>query len=103
MRLVCTTPNTTSPINGHEFEPHATGGLVSVGDIPAEEADVLLTVPGWFKLGDEPGGAPQSPDAADLEALRARAAELGIEVKPVWKAARIQAEIEAKLKAAAAA
>lgn len=97
MRLVCTTPNTTSPINGHEFEPHETGGLVSVADIPDEEAAVLLTVPGWHKLGEEPGGAPTAPAAADLEALRARAAELGIEVKPVWKAARLQAEIDAKL------
>lgn len=97
MRLVCTTPNAISPINGHDFDPHTTGGLVSVKEIPADEAEVLLTVPGWYKLGEEPGGATISPQGLDLETLRAQAAGLGIDVKPVWKSARIQAEIDAVL------
>ena len=101
MRLICTTPNTTSPINGHDFEPHTTGGLVSVADIPDDEAAVLLTVPGWYELGKEPGGAPLAPGADDIEALRARAAELGIDAKPMWKPARLKAEIEAAEKAGA--
>ena len=99
MRLVCTTPNTISPINGHEFEPHATGGLVSSGDIPDDEADVLLTVPGWFRLGEEPGGAPMSPQGFALDDLRKQAESMGIAVKPVWKSGRIQAEIDAARKA----
>lgn len=98
MRLVCTTPNTVSPINGHEFEPHETGGLVSVSDIPDDEAAVLLTVPGWFELGSEPGGAPLAPGADDIEALRAKASELGVKWAPTWKVARLKAEIEAAAK-----
>jgi len=94
MRIICTIPTATSPINGHKFEGEP-GALVSVDDIPDDEAELLLTIPGYVEHGAEPD-AP----AADLAALRAELTALGVEPKGTWKAARLSAEI-AKVKAAA--
>ena len=96
MRILCTIPTAASPINGHEFEGQP-GALVSVDDIPDDEAAVLLTIDGYAEHAAEP-----EPPAADLDALRAELAALGVEPKGTWKAARLAAEI-AKAKAAAPA
>ncbi|MEY8688455.1 MAG: hypothetical protein AB9M53_01065 [Leptothrix sp. (in: b-proteobacteria)] len=87
MRIVCTLPNATSPINGHQFLPYGDGSLI--GDVPDDEAEAMLTIPGYAAEGP----APDAAEAAVLDTLRARAVELGISVKPAWKEARLQAEI----------
>ena len=99
MRLVCTIPTATSPINGHDFDGQP-GNLVSVNDIPDEEAAIFLTVPGYFEFGAEPASAAQQEDADALDAMRDELKSLGVEPKSTWRAARLQAEI-AKAKASA--
>lgn len=93
MRILCTIPTATSPINGHEFDGKP-GALVSVDDIPDDEAAALLTIDGYAEFDAEP-----EPPAADLDAMRAELKALGVDPKGTWKAARLAAEI-AKAKAA---
>lgn len=93
MKIICTIPTATSPINGHVFEPHELG---MIGEVPDELGEALLTIPG-YQL-DASLQSPVDPGAptedADLEALRAQAAALGITVKGTWREARLKAEIE---------
>ena len=96
MRITCTIPTATSPINGHEFEGEP-GALVSVNDIPDDEAELLLTIPGYIEYGVD----PEAP-AGDLAALRAELTALGVEPKAAWKAARLNAEIAKAIAAQAA-
>ena len=85
MKVICTIPTATSPINGHEFQSHERG---LVGDVPDDLAAALITIPG-YELAD-----PPPPAEDDLEALRAHARGLGVDVKLTWREARLKAEIE---------
>lgn len=96
MRILCTLPNASDSINGVAFEP-TDGGMLSE-DVGADVAELFLSIPGYAPAD----GAPADDDA-QIEALRAEAAALGVQVKGNWKAPRLQAEIDtAKLAKAAA-
>jgi hypothetical protein len=104
VQVVCTRPNAAEEISGVKFTKHDQGMLSE--EISDEQAAHFLAVPGYHVLGEHPAG--EDHEADDIEALRARATELGVEVKPAWKAPRLKAEIkraedEAAAKAAAEA
>jgi hypothetical protein len=67
----------------------ADGRSLIVDDADAEEA----LGEGWY---DSPANIPDldaEPDTDDIDALRAQAEELGIEVDKRWKAKRLHEEI----------
>ena len=96
-QIICTRPNASDEISGVKFTKHEKGMLSE--EVSEEQAAAFLEIPGYKRLGDD---EDEVEGADDLEALRARAAELGIEVKANWKAPRLTAEIKrAEEKAAA--
>jgi hypothetical protein len=92
VQIVCTRPNASEEISGVKFTQHEQGMLSE--DISDEQAAVFLSIPGYHVLGAEPHGDGRETEDDDIEALKARAAELGIEVKAAWKAPRLKAEIK---------
>lgn len=96
VQVLCTRPNASGEISGVKFTKHEKGMLSE--EITEQQAAHFLAVKGYVRLGDEDGDGD-----TDLEDLRKRAAELGIEAKSNWKAARLTAEIKRAEEAKAAA
>lgn len=99
VQILCTLPNASDEISGVKFTKTDKGMLSA--DITDEQAAGFLSINGYKVLGDEDGDG--DVDGDDLGALRARAKELGVEVKANWKAARLTAEIKRAEEAKAAA
>lgn len=92
-KVICTLPNASELINGVKFEPHERGVISE--DISDEQAEAFLAIPGYELDGGERKPAPKAPaNDGELEELRKRAAELGIDFKGTWKQDRLKAEIE---------
>lgn len=91
-KVICTRPNASNLINGVKFEPHERGVISE--DISDEKAEAFLSIPGYELdgAGKKPKQTPA--DDAELDALRARAAELDIKVNGKWGVDRLKAEIE---------
>lgn len=130
MKVICTIPTATSPINGHKFHPHPdrAGCLVSE-DMPEEDARNLASIPGYELVGEKKpdpvggatttppaggagqqqapaGGAPRDADgdgtSDELEDLRRRGIGLGIPHAEQKGLKRLREEVPAAEKAAAA-
>jgi hypothetical protein len=89
-KVICTLPNASELISGVKFVAHELGVISE--EIADDVAAGFAAIKGYFVEGDEPGGDAGASD--DLDALKARATELGIEVKSAWKAPRLKAEIK---------
>lgn len=89
-KVICTLPNASARINGVNFEPHKRGVISE--DLTDEQAEHFLGIAGYELDGKAKGLSPA--EEAELEALRARAVELGIDVNSKWKQDRLKAEIE---------
>lgn len=96
VQIICTLPNASDEISGVKFAKHEQG-MVSE-EISEQQAAAFLEIKGYKVLGDDDGDGKEDGD--DLEALRTRATEFGVEVKGNWKAPRLKAEIERAEKAA---
>lgn len=57
MKITCGLPNASDNINGIPFEPLLEGGMVSVDDVPDDQAAIMLSVPGFAEF-IEPEQAP---------------------------------------------
>jgi hypothetical protein len=56
-KIRCTLPNASEEMNGIKFAVDAGGGVVSVDAVPAEMAEIFLSIPGFtaeVKTADEP-------------------------------------------------
>lgn len=110
-KVICKLPNASEEISGVKFKAHPDGAGMVSEDISDEQAAHFASIPGYELVGVKKAAAPagKSVDeleqerqeeearqtaAAELENLRARAKELGVEVKGNWKADRLRAEIE---------
>lgn len=58
MKIICTLPNASDSLNGIAFKDHPKG-KISVEDVPKEQAEVFLSVPGF----EEAAAAPKAPAA----------------------------------------
>jgi hypothetical protein len=97
-RVICTLPNASEEISGVKFERHEMGVISE--NVSDEQAANFASIKGYV-LADDDGnpiagdeGDASTAGADDMEALRARATELGIDVKGNWKAQRLRAEIK---------
>lgn len=56
MKIKCDKENAGTNINGIEFEPLDGGGMVSVGEVDQENAEIFLSIPGYSEFEpSEPG------------------------------------------------
>lgn len=104
-KVIYTGPGEFDEIDGVKYTKHPDGkGLVSA-DISEEAAARLATIPGFEVVGAKKASTavneetPEEKEArekaeAELEAARARAKELGVDVKGNWKIERLRAEID---------
>lgn len=110
-KVICTLPNASDEISGVKFSKHPDreGAMVSE-NISEDQAAHFLSIAGYEPVGEKKPTATAKSDAereaeaererqaaeaaAELEALRAKAKELGVECKGNWKADRLRAEIE---------
>lgn len=83
-KVICTLENASELINGVRFVSHA-DGMISE-NVSDEVHASFLEIPGYV---------PAQAADSELDALRARAAELGIEVGARWQAKRLKDEIKA--------
>lgn len=79
-KVICTLPNASDVINGVKFVAHKLGAISE--EIAEDVAAHFTSIKGYVL------------DGGDIEALRARATELGIDVNSKWKQDRLTAEIE---------
>lgn len=117
-KVICTLNNASDEINGVKFKKHPDGhGMVSE-DIGDDQAAVFASIPGYELVGatkaaKQPAGKTaeeleaerlaeeqRAAAATELEELRKRAQELGVDAKGNWKAERLRVEIEKAEKAA---
>lgn len=99
-KVICTLPNAASVINGVKFEPHDLG-LISE-DISKDQAEYFLSIQGYESADAKPAVDAEA-EAKEIDALRAEAAGLGVDVSPRWKQDRLRSEIERAKEAAKAA
>ncbi len=101
-RIRCTIEGAPLEIGGLDgivkFEPVPIGGLLSE-EVSDEVAAHFASIPG-YALSSEVSTAD---DAAAMDALRARAAAIGLKLDSRWKLARATAEVEHAEKQAAGA
>jgi hypothetical protein len=62
MKILCTLPNASEEISGIAFEA-TEGGMVSVDDVPEEQAGIFLSVPGFVAVDDKSQTPPPAPKA----------------------------------------
>jgi hypothetical protein len=94
-KVLCTLPNASDNINGVQFVTHA-DGMLSV-DIDDDIAANFCQIPGYQLHEAKKAAATEAQPKQgnpELDALRARATELGIEFKNNWGAARLKAEVQ---------
>jgi hypothetical protein len=100
-QVICKLPNASEEISGVKFTAHD-GGMLSE-EISDEQAARFASIPGYALVGAKPAQAPAEPAVdSELATLAARAAELGVQADPRWKAARLKAEIDKAERAAQA-
>lgn len=97
-KVICKLANASEEINGVAFAPHPDGGMVSE-DIPDDAAAVFASIEGYKLVGAKEPLTAEEQAAADaaareLDELRAKAKELGVEPRGNWKADRLRAEID---------
>lgn len=54
-KVICLLPNASTNINGHDFEAHASGGVISKEHLDAETIAYFTSVPGFAVDGETAG------------------------------------------------
>ena len=104
-KILCNIPGAPTEIGGAsgpiKFEPTDGGLVAAVGDAVAKR---LLSIPGYSLVPDARTGQTdeqKAAEAAEREALLARAAAVNLAVTATWKLPRLKNEVEHAEKLAA--
>lgn len=101
-KIICTIPGAPEEIGGLK-------GLIKftatdagmVADVSDEEASRFATIPGYALAKDGGDGGGKQAEAAERDALLARAAAVNLAVTAAWKLPRLKSEVEHAEKLAA--
>lgn len=97
-KVICKLENASEEISGVKFEPHPEGiGMVSE-EISDEAAASFASITGYELVGEN---VVDPATQGELDALSARAKELGIKVRGNWKIDRLRTEVETAARAKA--